>query len=146
MRILNFTSDKDNITVKQILSNVYSMKASVITALKNSGGILVNENVATVRETLNRGDTLKLIIPEKQTSDIVPVKGDLDILYEDDDILCVNKKRGMPTHPSQNHHDDIRIYRLHSGCQTDWITINRALLLLPRICTVRHIYVQKNLD
>ena len=106
MRFLNFISDNDNITVKSVLKNKFNMASSVVTALKNTKGILVNNEAVTVRKILNRGDELKLIIPETESSSILPVNGCLDILYEDDDILCVNKPSGMPTHPSQNHFDD----------------------------------------
>ena len=40
------------------------------------------------------------------SDNILPVDGNIEILYEDEDILCVNKPSGMPTHPSQNHHSD----------------------------------------
>ena len=55
---------------------------------------------------MNRGDKLKLVIPCDNSGSITPVCGKLDILYEDEDILCVNKPSAMPTHPSQNHHTD----------------------------------------
>jgi len=106
MRILNFISDNDNITVKSVLKNKFNMASSVVTALKNTKGILVNNEPVTVRKMLNRGDELKIIIPEVDSSSIIPTNGFLDVLYEDEDILCVNKPSGMPTHPSQNHYTD----------------------------------------
>ena len=107
MRIITYISESDSITVKSVLKNKYNMKSSVITALKNTNGILVNGNCVTVRKTLEKGDELKLVIPaDGRSENIVPVKGNLDIVYEDEDIICVNKPCGMPTHPSQGHFDD----------------------------------------
>lgn len=106
MRTLIFTCDKDGINVKSVLKNQLCLASSVITALKNTGGILLNGKVVTVRATMNCGDELKMIIPEVDSDNISKTKGDLQILFEDDDILCVNKPSGMPTHPSQNHHND----------------------------------------
>ena len=106
MRKLEFIAKTNNISVKSVLKNEFNMASSVITALKNSGGILVNEINVTVRKTMNAGDVLKLIIPETQSKNIVKTPGELDVLYEDEDILCVNKPAGMPTHPSQNHYND----------------------------------------
>ncbi len=106
MRTLIFTSDCDNITVKSVLKNQFNMPSSVVTALKTSGGILVNGENVTVRKLMQKGDELKLIIPDTPPSEIVKTKGTLHILYEDEDILCVNKPSAMPTHPSQNHYTD----------------------------------------
>lgn len=106
MRILTFTCDKDGISVKSVLKNHFCLSSSLITVLKNTAGILLNNKVVTVRATMNPGDELKLIIPEFNSDNIEKTKGKLCILYEDEDILCVNKPSGMPTHPSQNHHND----------------------------------------
>lgn len=106
MRILNFIADTDNITVKSVLKNEFNLAASVITALKNTCGILVNSENVTVRKLMQKGDELKLIIPDTPSDAIVKTKGTLHVLYEDEDILCVNKPSGMPTHPSQNHYTD----------------------------------------
>lgn len=106
MRILKFICDRDDISVKSVLKNHWRLASSVITALKKTGGILLNNKVVTVRAIMNRDDELKLIIPEVDSDNIVKTKGDLHILYEDEDILCINKPSGMPTHPSQNHYDD----------------------------------------
>ena len=106
MRKLEFTAKTDNISVKSVLKNEFNMASSVITALKTSGGILVNGENVTVRKIMNTGDVLELLIPETQSENIAKTQGEIDILYEDEDILCVNKPAGMPTHPSQNHYND----------------------------------------
>jgi len=106
MRILEYVSKCDGILVKTILKNHFKMAASVVTVLKNSSGILVNGEIVTVRKVMNRGDKLEIFIPDTPSDNILPVEGNIDILYEDEDILCVNKPSGMPTHPSQNHYSD----------------------------------------
>ena len=106
MRKLEFVGKTDSITVKSVLKNEFNMASSVLTALKNTGGILVNGERVTVRKEMNRGDKLEILIPDAPSNNILPVKGDIEVLYEDEDILCVNKPSGMPTHPSQNHYSD----------------------------------------
>ncbi len=106
MRILEYISDKDGLTVKSVLKNHFKLTASVVTALKNYNGILVNGSCVTVRKVMNRGDELRLCIPDTNSDSITPTHGSIDILFEDEDILCVNKPSGMPTHPSQNHYTD----------------------------------------
>lgn len=106
MRILKYISIDDDATVKSVLNKHFNLTSSVVSVLKNTKGILVNDEIVTVRKVMNRGDELKLIIPDTKSDKIEPVEGDLDILYEDEDILCVTKPSDMPTHPSQSHHTD----------------------------------------
>ncbi len=102
----NFTLTIDeklnNKTVGQLLNHLKISK-SLITELKKGDFIRLNGNHATVREVAKTGDVFSVTIPETQKSDIIPVKGTLDILYEDEDILVVNKGANMPTHPTRRH-------------------------------------------
>ncbi len=106
MRILKYKCEYDNTVVKTILKNHFKLTSSVITALKNTNGMFVNGKNITVRFIMNRGDELRLVIPDKKSDKIEPVEGYLEVLYEDEDILCITKPSDMPTHPSQNHHND----------------------------------------
>ena len=74
---------------------------------KQERSILRNGVWAYVNEVLNAGDVLEVMVKEPESSgNIVPVLLPLDIVYEDEDILIVNKPGNMPTHPSQNHYED----------------------------------------
>ncbi len=71
------------------------------------GGILLNGTPAHMNARLTPGDTLTVQIKEEASSEnIVPVKLPLNIIYEDEDLLVVNKPAGMPIHPSQNNYDN----------------------------------------
>ncbi len=98
--------DKNNgKTIKEIL-NKKGVSSSLIKELKEmEEGIILSGKRVFVTERVKTGDMLKVTIRDKK-SDIEPVKIPLDIIYEDDDIIAVNKKRSMPIHPSQNHHGD----------------------------------------
>ena len=66
--------------------------------------ILVNSVWSYMRTTLKNGDILTVHIQENESSPhIPPVKLPLDIIYEDEDIIVVNKPAGMPIHPSLNN-------------------------------------------
>lgn len=70
-------------------------------------GILLNGAPAHMNARLSLGDTLTVQIKEEASSEnIVPVKLPLNIVYEDEDLLVVNKPAGMPIHPSQNNYDN----------------------------------------
>lgn len=70
-------------------------------------GILLNGLPAHMNARLSLGDTLTVQIKEDASSEnIVSVKLPLNIIYEDEDLLVVNKPAGMPIHPSQNNYDN----------------------------------------
>ena len=67
--------------------------------------ILVNGELYYMRQKLHTGDQLKVCIQETDCSEkIPPVEIPLDIVYEDEDIIVINKPAGMPIHPSLNHY------------------------------------------
>ena len=67
--------------------------------------ILVNGVHYYMRQILTAGDILQVIICETKNSEkIPPVEIPLDIIYEDEDIIVINKPAGMPIHPSMNNY------------------------------------------
>lgn len=104
MKTFSLTIDEqlNNKTVGQLLNHL-KISRSLITELKKGDFIRINGKHSTVREIAKIGDIFTVTIPETQESDIIPVKGNLDILYEDEDILAVNKGANMPTHPTRRH-------------------------------------------
>ena len=99
-------SDDTGKSVKYIIDREYSLSSRTLSKLKKSGGINVNGKNVTVRYILREGDTLCLALDDTPSERIEKVNIPIDILYEDDDILIVNKPLGMPTHPSQGHRTD----------------------------------------
>ncbi len=67
-------------------------------------GILRNGIWARVPEVLSPGDILTINLIEESASDILPTPIALDIVYEDEDLLIINKPAKMPVHPSQGNH------------------------------------------
>ena len=102
------TECEQGITVKAYLRTILRLSGAQITALKQDPlGILVNGAHVTVRYVLQSGDTLSLADRDEDSSDnIVPTEMPLDILYEDDAIMVLNKPPFMPTHPSHGHYTD----------------------------------------
>ncbi len=82
-------------------------RAELTELKKRDDGILLNGQRVTVRAILRAGDELVLGRDDLSSSDgIAPVKLPLDILYEDGDIIVLNKPPHMPTHPSHEHQSD----------------------------------------
>ena len=108
-RIFNYTipTEYNNHTLLSFLKDkLYS--SQIITHLKRTeNGILLNGEWGRVRDILQAGDELTIQLTEEDSSDnIVPVKLPLDIVYEDEDILVVNKAANTPIHPSQGNYDN----------------------------------------
>ncbi len=98
----------DGRTVKEYLFGALSLSRAQVTALKKrADGILLNGAHVTVRAMLRAKDHLFLALEdEKNAENLVPWDVTLQVLYEDEDLICVNKPDNMPTHPSHGHFDD----------------------------------------
>ena len=109
MKTIELTIDNEyhNKMIKNLLRHKLNISAAILTDLKkHPDGILLNGNHAKATTVMHTGDVLTVNIYDISSPNIVPVEMELDILYENEDVLVVNKPRNMPTHPSQNHHDD----------------------------------------
>jgi len=69
------------------------------------GNVLVQGKTCKANYRINQGDTIALFVPEPVEVSIQPQDIPLDILYEDKDLLIVNKPKGMVVHPAPGHPD-----------------------------------------
>lgn len=92
-------------SIYEYLQKVHFFSRRIIIALKFDGGqILVNGLPKTVRYRLAVDDLLSIVFPPEIIGDnLKPEDIPLDIIYEDDDIIVMNKEAGMATMPSPNH-------------------------------------------
>lgn len=89
--------------VRDILKNELSLSVNSIKKVKR-GGLTVDGRAVTVRHTLVAGETLTVSFPDEGGSDIRPLELALDIVYEDEYILALNKAPNMPVHPCRGNH------------------------------------------
>ncbi len=96
------------LTVKKLLLDKLRFSRGAVTALKvKDRGITVNGEHKTVRYVLKEGDVICLRTEDTEPSPrIRKSEGPIDILYEDEHILAVNKPAGMAVHPSKKLQDD----------------------------------------
>lgn len=85
----------------------FGISKRALTAIKFDGGeILVNGREQNVRYILQAGDKITIIFPKEQISNgLIPQQGNLDIVYEDETLLILNKPAYMSTIPSREHPD-----------------------------------------
>ncbi len=95
--------------VKSVLIREFHVSRRQLIALKNKEtGILLNGRRVTVRAELKNGDVLSFALEDgEDAEEKIPPSDTLpEILYEDDDVIVMNKPPHMPTHPSHGHHGD----------------------------------------
>lgn len=96
---------EDGLRVEQYLKRKGYSSQNIASIKRMPESILVNGVHYYMRQTLSPGDRLTVCITETQCSEkIPPVKLPLDIVYEDEDIIVINKPAGMPVHPSLNNY------------------------------------------
>ena len=96
----------DNGSVRQVMTRDLKLSRKEISRLKFDGEILLNGKRIKVNDRMRVGDTLTLRFPEAQTGEIPMLDTEPDILYEDEDVVVVNKPAGIPCHPVHGHIDD----------------------------------------
>ena len=74
--------------------------------LLEEGCVLRNGKTGKKNDKLNIGDTVDVTMPEPKEVDIQPKEIPLDIVYEDEDVLVINKPKGLVVHPAAGHQDD----------------------------------------
>ena len=85
---------------------VEGLTRSAAQRLLDEGCVLVNGKPGKKNCKLNTGDEISLEIPEPKPVDIVPKEIPLEIVYEDEDVLVINKPKGLVVHPAAGHQDD----------------------------------------
>lgn len=105
--IYNITEKEHKMPIGRYLRSM-GFSAQVLIALKKiPESILLNGRWEYVSKEMSAGDVLTIRLIETASSPhITPVSLPLDILYEDEDLLVINKPADMPIHPSMNHHDN----------------------------------------
>ena len=109
-RIITYTiSPKDSgISILSFLRNNGFSKHILTTMKRADHAILLNGQPTFAKTALREQDVLRILVPEETGSEesILPVKMSLDILYEDEDILVLNKPADMPVHPSAGNYEN----------------------------------------
>ena len=91
---------------KYLKAHGYS-SANITAIKKMPNNVVIDGEWVHMNRKLQAGEILTVNISEDDSSEkIPPVKMDLDIVYEDEDIIVINKPAGLPIHPSLNHYED----------------------------------------
>ena len=125
------TDEFHNKTIEQFLKAQEFPHQAIVQLKKTNQGILRNGIWAYVNERLASGDQLHLhLVEDVEESSIEPLYVPLSIVYEDEDLLVIDKPANMPIHPSMNHHEGtlangIMYYFKEQGLDFTFRAINR---------------------
>lgn len=113
--------DKYLSTVNEQLSRSYIQK------LLKSGLVLVDGKPVKASYQVEEGEVISLDIPEAVEPEIEPEDMDLDILYEDMDVILINKPKGMVVHPAAGHYSHTLVNGLMYHCKDQLSGINGVM-------------------
>lgn len=123
-----FTANQDNERIDKFLAEkIPETSRSYIQKLVKEQLVTVNDKPVKSNYKLTLTDKVVVQIPELTEPDIVPEDIPLDILYEDDDILVVNKPKGMVVHPSAGHYSGTLVNAIMFHCRDNLSGINGVM-------------------
>ena len=89
--------------------------------------VIVNQKPVKANYRLSLGDMVEITLPEAKEPDIIPENIPLDILYEDQDIIIVNKPKQMVVHPAPGHYSGTLVNALMYHCGQELSGINGTM-------------------
>lgn len=126
--LLQITDKSVGVRLDVFLTEVLAdLSRSNIQKLIATEQILVNEKVSKANYKLRLADIISVNIEEPTPIDVLPENIPLDILYEDEDIIVVNKERGMMVHPATNIYTGTLVNALLYHCQGELSGINGSV-------------------
>ena len=103
-KVYNFVADEPGVRLdRYVCERLAELSRTRIQKLIADGYITVNEQIAKAGLKLNAGDRLKVILPPPPPSPLTPEAIPLNIIYEDDDLLVIDKPAGLTVHPAPGH-------------------------------------------
>lgn len=125
---LKYIVKSDIMTINQILKSKFDISSILLNKLIKNNKILLNNTTCDTRISPNIGDIITVDLSmQEDNSNIVATKIPLDIIYEDDWMIIVNKPAGIAVHPSILHYDD----SLSNGIKSYFDTINLHKKIRP---------------
>lgn len=102
------TAEEDGLRLDQyIAGRCMDLSRSYIQKLIKESRVTINKNIQTKTKTaVQESDIVNVFLPDPKELEIKPQDIPLDILYEDNDVLVVNKPKGMVVHPAPGHYED----------------------------------------
>ena len=117
--------ENDDCRIDKVVTDWFAeLSRSYIQKMIKSESVLVNGKTVKVNYRVKEGDFIRCIIPACAEPEIVPENIPLDILYEDEELIVVNKPKDMVVHPSAGHYSHTLVNGLLFHCKGQLSGIN----------------------
>lgn len=121
MEIINFTIDEEKVGIRLdsfLSDSLEGQSRSYIQKLIEQNAVLVNEKGSKSNYKLRKNDVIEVQIPEPVPLDVKAEEIALNIVYEDKDIIVINKPQGMVVHPAHGNYTGTIVNALLSHCDS----------------------------
>lgn len=112
---------------KWLSENIDELSRTSVQKLLKEGNILINSGAVNKNYKLRKNDVIDINIPDPVILDVLPQDIPIDIVYEDDDLLVVNKPKGMVVHPAAGNYDNTLVNALLYHCEGRLSGINGVI-------------------
>ena len=122
------SEEQEDLRIDRYLSEACEeLSRSYIQKLLKNQDVLVNGGPVKASYKVAAGDQIEVDVPEAVEPEIVAEEMDLDILYEDQDVILVNKPKGMVVHPAAGHYTGTLVNGLMAHCRDELSGINGVM-------------------
>jgi 23S rRNA pseudouridine1911/1915/1917 synthase len=153
--IFNIDKEHDGIKLGKYLREKLMMSRNGLIKVKKSDSLKVNGYYVHTDKILKAGDIVEFMLPDQNSENILPEDMELDIIYEDDYMIVVNKRAGILVHPSRNHYmgtlaNGIMYHLMEKGRNVTIRPVNRldkntsGLVLFAKSSHIQHLISSDN--
>lgn len=126
--VIDVTSEMENERIDKVLAECMdTLSRSFLQKLLKDGKVLVNGRVVKANYRVQENDRIVFQIPPAREPDIVAEDIPLSVLYEDEDVLVVDKPKGMVVHPAAGHYSGTLVNAVMYHCKGNLSGINGVL-------------------
>lgn len=126
-KIIVVTEEHINKRIDNFISEVENLTRSRVQKLIEEGNVTINEKVPKVSYKVQLNQEIKLIIPDAEVLEVKAENIELDILYEDNDVIVVNKPKGMVVHPAAGNFSGTLVNAIMAHCGDNLSEINGVI-------------------
>lgn len=116
MKEIELTYDGESRRIDVIVAEIAEITRSFAAKLIADGNVFLNGNMAGKNAKVKSSDSIKITIPDPKEDKVEPQNIPLDIVYEDNDLLVVNKPKDMVVHPAAGQRDNTLVNALLYHC------------------------------
>ncbi|KKO52929.1 RluA family pseudouridine synthase [Paenibacillus sp. DMB20] len=145
--------NEDGMLLKTVLQKRMGISRKLLSRLKlTEHGIMLNGERVYISVNVKPGDLIEIRMEQERSDDILPQPMALDILYEDDTLLVVNKPAGIIVHPTHGHYTDTLANGIvHYWAQQGWSYRFRAVHRLDQetsgvLCIAKNPYIHQHVS